>query len=136
MNDSATKPTFLKIYLKTLFLIVFFFIVLIVAYIVMNNQRLMPAPEQLVVYGRDSCGHTSLLRELLDDTAIDYTYANIDKGFIELEMWVKLGWLSGDVVSAKLPVIEYQNNIIERPHVGDLLAQLTKKHGTTPKNDD
>lgn len=134
MDGANTKPSFLRIYLKTLFLIVFFFIVLIVAYIAMNKQRLMPAPEQLVVYGRDSCGHTSLLRSLLDDAEIDYTYANIDKGFIELEMWIKLGWLSGDTVSAKLPVIEYQNNIMERPLVGDLLAQMTKKISIKPKS--
>lgn len=90
----------------------------------MNKARILPAPEELVVYGRDSCGHTSLLKDLLDDADVDYIYANIDKGFIETEMWVKLGWLSGRTIAAKLPVVEYQNNLMERPKVSDLLQQI------------
>ncbi len=134
METAKPKNSFLRIYLKTLFLMGFFVVVFMAAYIVMNKQRVLPAPDQLVVYGRDSCGHTTLLRELLDEAGVNYVYANIDKGLIEMEMWVKLGWLSGDTVSAKLPVIEYQNNIIERPHVGELLAQLTSQSEATAKD--
>lgn len=125
MKKTISKSDFIRIYLKLIFLLCFFLLVLVASHIVINKQRVLPDADQLVVYGRDTCGYTTLLRHQLDENNIDYIYANIDKTFVETEMWIKLGYLTGGITSAKLPVVEYQNGLTERPDLNSLLNQIT-----------
>lgn len=114
---------FAKIYLALLGLAALFIGVFVSTYVLVHHDRVLPAADHLVVYGRDSCAYTTRLRRTLDADGIPFEYANIDAYFVELEMWVKLGALTGTVTSARLPVVEFDGVIRQRPDETVLVSE-------------
>ncbi|GAB4195257.1 MAG: hypothetical protein Tsb002_27560 [Wenzhouxiangellaceae bacterium] len=129
------KKQYLKVYFTLLLSVAVFFTVLFSTYALMHLDRIAPDEELMIVYGRDSCAHTTLLRNKLEQNQIEYTYANIDKPLIDIEMWIKLGVLSGRTAAARLPVVEYQGEIVERPDRSELVARYVSKNAQMQTNE-
>lgn len=62
-----------------------------VGYTYGNRDRLFPAGDTVVIYGRHECGITRLVRQGLEAQGIPYLFADADIPAIDDELWYKLG---------------------------------------------
>lgn len=56
-----------------------------------HRDRIFPYTDTVIVYGRETCGITRMVRAGLSAQGIPYTFANIDVQAIDDELWHKLG---------------------------------------------
>jgi hypothetical protein len=130
-NEHSNNPTtflgrFIRLYVRTCIAVVVLMASFIATYLSVHAQRIFPAAESVVIYGRDSCGFTSAMRADLDDRAIPYIYANIDSSFVNEEMWHHLakGAKAGDEPhTAHLPVVLVNDQVLERPDSAFVIGQ-------------
>ncbi len=111
--------------LKVLLVLPVLVTVMTATYMVTHRDTVFAADDELVIYGRDRCAHTTRLREELEQSDIPFLYADIDKTFVEVEMWVKLGALTGKATRAQLPVVEINGLVMQRPSLEDTLEQYS-----------
>lgn len=120
--------TFAIRYLKILAVMSVFLVSLTGTYVAMNHKRIFPPIDQIVVYGRDSCGITSDLRQYLDEQTVPYIYANLDKPLMSYEFAAQLTLSEARAVS--LPVVLVGGQVLERPaHEVVLALQKNAKEG-------
>lgn len=91
-----------------------------------NSNRLYPARDSIVIYGRDTCGFTTAMRDQLTNQSIPFVYADIDKLFVSEEMWHHLQKVSDDgaLHTAHLPVVLINGHIFQRPEIELVLSEL------------
>jgi glutaredoxin len=80
-----------RIVSATLLTLVVLIPTLFTAYGVVHCDRLFPPHNAVVVYGRETCGFTKMVRAGLEARHIPYTFADIDVKAIKDEMNYKLG---------------------------------------------
>jgi glutaredoxin len=112
---------FIILYLKVLLsggvLIVFFAAI----YTAIFRDRIFPAPTQVVIYGRDSCGYTTDLRERLAAASVPFKYASIGNSAVHLEFEYQLDLQEAKTVS--LPLVLVNGNKFEQPEPATVIAQ-------------
>jgi glutaredoxin len=107
------------------------------AYVAMNSQRIFPAAQTVVIYGRDTCGFTSAMRERLTDEHIPFIYANIDNSFVNEEMWhhLKKNAAAGQPLhTAHLPVVLINHQVLERPEETEVIKERSLAVETVEAN--
>ena len=83
-----------------------------------------PIPK-VIVYGRDSCGITTVTKSELDNEEIPYAYKDIDITENTIEMWNKVratSWYQGGGVG--LPVVDVRGTVMERPSIEEIKSAL------------
>jgi glutaredoxin len=132
-NEHSNNPTtflgrFIKLYVRACIAIVVLMASFIGTYLAVHAQRIFPAAESVVIYGRDSCGFTAAMRADLDERAIPYIYADIDNSLVREEMWHHLARIGkpGDIPhTAHLPVVLINHQVLERPDSAFVIGQRT-----------
>jgi glutaredoxin len=112
---------FAILYLKVLFLSGVLIVSFAAIYTVIFRDRIFPAPSQVVIYGRNSCGYTTDLRERLAATSVPFKYADIDNSVVHMEFEFQLNLQEARVVS--LPLVLVNGNKLERPEPAAVIAQ-------------
>lgn len=124
MTNRAARP--LAILRVTLLALAMLIPTLAGAYGFVNRDRLFPRTDAVVVYGRESCGITRMVRAGLAERGIPYTFANIDIRAIDDELSFKLG---PDFKEPRitLPVVHVAGRVLLTPtaqQVQEALAQV------------
>jgi glutaredoxin len=116
---------FIKIYVSLCTAVVVLGACFFGTYVVMNASRIFPARESIVIYGRDSCGFTSAMRESLTEQRIPFVYGDIDEAFISEEMWhhLRRNTEDGALHTAHLPIVLINDQVLERPEAEVVLKQ-------------
>lgn len=78
----------------------------------------------VVVYGRNSCGWTSKIREDLAAQGIDFEYRQIDEKIIANNIHQRMRSSGIDTRHYLLPVVEASGNIEIRPDLDWVLSNL------------
>lgn len=136
-TDTKTSPTtflgrFIKLYVRFVIAAGVLIVSFVGTYVAMNAQRIFPAADKVVVYGRDSCGFTAAMRSDLQAQGIPFVYANIDKPFISEEMWHHLHKISASDPTprlAELPVVLINHQVLERPDAAFVIAERERAVG-------
>lgn len=128
MATSTQWTRFAALYIKVLAVLAVFLVAMGGTYIGMHAQRVFPADDQIVIYGRDSCGFTIALRDTLDAQKIPYVYANLDKPLISEELWAKVD-LPPSKTTVTLPMVQINGSVLESPSSQDVLhARTAPRH--------
>jgi hypothetical protein len=88
---SSQTPRIRNIISATLVAVVVLVPLLFGAYAFTHRDRLFPPMNTVVVYGRETCGITKMVRSGLDARHITYVFADIDVSAIKDELNYKLG---------------------------------------------
>ncbi len=112
---------FAIVYLKVLLWSGILVISFAAVYTAIFRERIFPAPSQVVIYGRNSCGYTADLRERLVATSVPFKYADIDNSVVRMEFEFQLNLQEARVV--KLPLVLVNGNKLEQPEPATVMAQ-------------
>jgi glutaredoxin len=106
---------------------------LFTAYCVVNRDRLFPPHNAVVVYGRETCGITKMVRAGLEAKHIPYTFADINIQAIKDEMNYKLGPRFKEP-SFTLPLVHVGGKLLLSP-TADQIQQEVAKAGNDIERD-
>jgi len=90
-----------------------------------NRDRIFPEKNTVVVYGREACAVTKMIRAGLTGKGIPYIFANIDIGAINDELRYKLGPKFKEP-SYTLPVVHVAGKILLTPSPDQIQEELSQ----------
>jgi hypothetical protein len=93
-------------------------------YCFVNRDRIFPEQNTVVVYGRETCAITKMVRAGLTEKGIPYIFANIDIEAINDELGYKLGPKFKEP-SYPLPVVHVAGKILLTPSADHIQEELS-----------
>jgi glutaredoxin len=90
-----------------------------------NRDRIFPEKNTVVVYGREACAITKMVRAGLTEKGIPYIFANIDIGAINDELRYKLGPKFKEP-SYTLPVVHVAGKLLLTPSADHIQEELSQ----------
>ena len=93
-------------------------------YCFVNRDRIFPDGKTVVVYGRETCGITQMVRAGLAKNGIPYIFANIDSRAIKDELRYKLG-PKFEEPSYTLPVVHVAGKMLLTPTADQIQEELS-----------
>jgi glutaredoxin len=124
MSKVAPRPR--AIILATVLALLVIILSVVGLYCFVNRDRIFPGQNTVVVYGRETCGITKMVRASLTEKGIPYIFANIDIEAINDELRYKLGPKFKEP-SYTLPVVHVAGKMLLTPsadHVQEELSQV------------
>lgn len=98
-----------------------------------NRDRLFPQMNSVVVYGRESCGITRMVRAGLDAKHISYVFADIDIKAINDELNYKLG-PNFKEPRYTLPVVHVGGALMLTPTADQIQQELAAAGGNSSRD--
>lgn len=103
------------------------------AYCFANRDRLFPPMNSVVVYGREACGITRIVRSGLEAKKIPYVFADIDVSAIKDELNHKLGPHFKEP-SYTLPVVHVGGALLLTPTADQVQRELIAVGGKSKRD--
>jgi glutaredoxin len=98
-----------------------------------NRDRIFPARNTVVVYGRETCGITSRVRSQLEARGVPYVFADIDIRAVDDELDFKLG-PDFNEPTITLPVVHVAGKLLLTPTVDQVLQELSQAKGQAARD--
>ena len=76
----------------------------------------------IIVYGRDACGYSQLMRSNLESARIPYIFEIVDKAEVAKILHKRMEASGIDTSSYYLPVVDLNGRISVRPEPSDIIA--------------
>lgn len=93
-----------------------------------NRDRIFPARNTVVVYGRETCAITRSVRSQLEAKGVPYIFADIDIRAIDDELSFKLGPEFNEP-TITLPVVHVAGKLLLTPTADQVLQELSQARG-------
>jgi glutaredoxin len=88
-------------------------------YLAWHRDRIFPALDTVVIYGRDTCGVTTDMRTTLTEAKVPFKYVNVDDGYLQDQ---EMQYLVQVIPHQKpqsgyiqFPVVRVAGQLFERP---------------------
>jgi hypothetical protein len=78
----------------------------------------------ILVFGTDTCGRTTRMRQQLTSSKITYKYRNLDDPNTNKQMWDMLGRYELPSNHVSLPVVYVKGNVFLNPSLGDIKGKI------------
>jgi len=110
---------------KLLFILIVLIVTAASVYCFTYRDRLFPFKNTVIVYGREACGITQMVRTGLAKRGIPYTFADIDIQAVDDEMWYKLG---PNFTERRItfPIVHVAGKMLITPAAEKVQTELTK----------
>ena len=122
-----------KIVSATLLTVLAIIIALFSLYCYVNRDRLFPERGTVVVYGRETCGITKMVRAGLTAKGISYLFADADVKAIHDELRYKLGPKFKEPTYT-YPVVHVAGRILLTPTVDRIQQELSGERSKTVRD--
>lgn len=125
---SNQKPRLRAIIRATLLTLVVLIPTVFSMYCFAYRDRIFPAMNTVVVYGRETCGITRMVRNGLEAKQIPYIFADINIGAVNDELRYKLGPRFKER-SYTLPVVHVRGKLLLTPTADQVEQELVSAAG-------
>ncbi|MFZ6771852.1 glutaredoxin family protein [Undibacterium sp. SXout7W] len=131
MRTNSIRP---RIVIRTVLLTILVAVpTLFSAYCYVNRDRIFPARGSIVVYGRESCGITRMVRNDLAEMGIPYVFADVNVSAIHDELRYKLG-PNFNEPTYTYPVVHVGGKILLTPTAEQIQRELSVKQERTARD--
>lgn len=131
MHQSSFRP---RIIIRTVLLTILIAVpTLLSVYCYLNRDRIFPERGSIVVYGRESCGITRMVRNELTQKGIPYVFADVNISAIHDELRYKLGPKFKER-SYTYPVVHVGGKILLTPTADQIQRELSAEQAKTDRD--